>query len=98
MKNEGHKGVRMMKSKRAPQDKGTLATIEVRCDDNGLWQINSDPCGDDAAAMRLTLECIESLAYSRDSRNDKAGLPTRRARLIGGDLVMKPSIPEGAGA
>jgi hypothetical protein len=86
MKNQKYKAVREMSTKRAPRDKGTLATIEICCDDNGLWRVNGDPCGDDVSAMRVVVQCVESLADSRDTRNDKAGLPTRRARLIGGDL------------
>jgi hypothetical protein len=65
MKNQRHKGVRQMLVTRSPRDKGLVATIEVRCYDNGKWMVNGDPCQDDLTAARLMAMCLEALAHAR---------------------------------
>jgi hypothetical protein len=72
VKNQKHKGVREMKTKRTKEGRGTFATIEIRCDANGLWKVNGDPCSDDLTASRLVSECMESLGDARDRANAKA--------------------------
>jgi hypothetical protein len=66
MKNQGHKGVREMPTRRSAQDKATIATLTVGCYDQGMWMVNGDPCQDDLTAARLVMQCLESLADARD--------------------------------
>jgi hypothetical protein len=74
MKNEKYKHVREMKSKPTAHGKGMLATLELRCDANGLWQVNGDVCDSDTTAAVAVLNCLDSLAHQRDTKARTAAM------------------------
>jgi hypothetical protein len=67
------KAVREMEVRPTAHGRGLLATIELRCDDNRLWQVNGEVCGSDTEALVQVALCLDALAHEREKKRASQG-------------------------
>jgi hypothetical protein len=67
VRHNTYKYIRELQVRETPRGRGLLTTIEVRCDDNGQWQVNGVPVPTDTDLTLAFAHIANALAHERDA-------------------------------